>query len=89
MYQSLGGLLRTIMTEIAGSSSRIQEVSVGVCISNMFLLQEHALSITVWEGLIQLVFGGGPGTLRFTAPWDSDVQLKLTSPGLWAGVQHG
>lgn len=46
MYQSLGGLLRTIMTEIAGSSSRIQEVSVGVCISNMFLLQEHALSIS-------------------------------------------
>lgn len=59
VYQSLGGLLGTIMIEIAGSSSRIQEVSVGICISNMFLLQEHALSITVWEGLIQLVWRMG------------------------------
>ena len=59
---------------------------VGVCISNTFLLQEHALSTTVWDGLIQLVWGGGP---RFIDPWDSDVQLKLTSPSLWAGVQHG
>ena len=32
---------------------------MGVCISNMFLLQEHALSITVWEGLIQLVWRMG------------------------------
>ena len=46
----------------------------------MFLLQEHALSITVWEGLIQLVWRMGTrydGELREPLVWRQGSQVSM------------
>ena len=91
--ESLGGLLRTVTTEIGRASSRIQEVRVGlrICTSDKFLLQEHALSITVLESLIRLLWAGVGLTSYLSKlpviPMCFNVQPKLRSPQ--ARVQHG